>query len=113
MVIASIRERRRWCDSLAATSAKTKGPRSSPLIVSTKRLSLYAQPKRSLPATASEAVMVDRNAAETLKEAQALFETVGMPTCNLAFRPDREYSHDLLDLLSYLTREGQAVRSFA
>ncbi len=46
------------------------------------------------------------NSAETLTQALALFETVGMPARNLALRTRREYTRDLRDLLSYLEHQG-------
>jgi len=57
--------------------------------------------------------MATMSAIKTLAQALAQFETIGLPAHTLAFRPHREYSHDLHDLLSYLTSEGQGVWSFA
>ena len=57
--------------------------------------------------------MATMSAIKTLAQALAQFETIGLPAHTLAVRPHREYSHDLHDLLSYLTSEGQAVWSFA
>ena len=43
---------------------------------------------------------------ETLAQALAQFETIGMPARNLAARTRREYSRDLWDVLSYLEQGG-------
>ena len=50
--------------------------------------------------------MEGRSSVETLTQALALFETVGMPARNLALRTRREYTRDLRDLLNYLERRG-------
>ena len=73
---------------------------------------LHAEPK-AVVETGLEAVTAGRITVDTIAQALAQFETIGTPAHNLAFRPHREYPHDLHDLLSYLTREGQAVWSFA
>ena len=56
--------------------------------------------------TGLEAVMADRSTVETLAQALAQFETIGMPARNLATRTRREYSRDLCELLSYLEQCG-------
>ena len=50
--------------------------------------------------------MAHRSTVETLAQALAQFETIGMPARNLATRTRREYSRDLGDLLSYLEQCG-------
>ncbi len=50
--------------------------------------------------------MVDRSTVETLAQALAQFETIGMPARSLAVRTRHEYSRDLRDLLSYLEQCG-------
>ncbi len=49
--------------------------------------------------------MADRSDVDTLAQL-AQFETIGMPTRNLATRTRSEYSRDLRDLLSYLAQQG-------
>ena len=51
--------------------------------------------------TGLEAVMDDRSTVETLAQAVALFETVGMPVRNLPPLTRREYAPDLQDLWSF------------
>ena len=43
---------------------------------------------------------------ETLRQALALFERVGMPARNLSDRSRTEYSDDLLDLIHCLEQQG-------
>ncbi len=50
--------------------------------------------------------MVDRSTVETLTQALAQFETIGMPARNLATRTRHEYTRDLRDFLSYLEHRG-------
>ena len=56
--------------------------------------------------TGLEAVMADRSTVNTLTQALAQFETIGMPARNLATRTRHEYARDLRDLLSYLAQCG-------
>ncbi len=44
--------------------------------------------------------MADRSTVETLSQALAQFETIGMPARNLAVRTRREYSRDLRDVIT-------------
>ncbi len=59
--------------------------------------------------------MADRSTVNTLAQALVQFETIGMPSRNLAARTRHEYARDLRDLLSYLEQCGttrlEAVRS--
>jgi site-specific recombinase XerD len=48
---------------------------------------------------------------ETVRQAVALFEVVGMPARNLAARTRREYQNDLHDLVKVLN--GRGVRAVA
>ncbi len=50
--------------------------------------------------------MAGRSTVETLAQALAQFETIGMPARNLATRTRREYARDLRDVLSYLEQGG-------
>ena len=50
--------------------------------------------------------MDSRSNVETLAQALAQFETIGMPARNLATRTRREYSRDLWDVLNYLEQGG-------
>lgn len=50
--------------------------------------------------------MDDRSSVDTLAQALAQFETIGMPARNLAVRARREYARDLRDLLGYLEQQG-------
>ena len=43
---------------------------------------------------------------ETLDQALAAFETVGMPAKNRAVRTRREYRDDIRDLLTFLSARG-------
>jgi hypothetical protein len=45
--------------------------------------------------------MADTITVDTLAQALAQSETIGMPARNLAFHLHREYAHDLHELLSY------------
>src|SRR3954447_6487273 len=56
--------------------------------------------------TGLEATMASRSTVETLAQALAQFETIGMPARNLAARTRREYSRDLREVLSYLEQNG-------
>ena len=56
--------------------------------------------------TGLEAVMAGTITVETLAQALAQFETIGMPARNLAVRTRREYSRDLREVLSYLEQGG-------
>jgi site-specific recombinase XerD len=51
-------------------------------------------------------VMAEIGPIETLREALALFERVGMPARNLSSRTRAEYKNDLSDLISFLERQG-------
>src|ERR671933_427091 len=48
--------------------------------------------------------MPDVSEVETVDQAVAVFETVGMPAKNLAARTRREYASDLHDLVAFLVR---------
>ena len=50
--------------------------------------------------------MADRSTVETLPQALAQFETIGMPARNLATRTRREYARDLRDAINYLEQCG-------
>ena len=50
--------------------------------------------------------MAGRITVETLGQALAQFEIIGMPARNLAARTRREYSRDLREVLSYLEQSG-------
>ena len=50
--------------------------------------------------------MAGRSTVETLAQALAQFETIGMPARNLATRMRREYARDLRYVLSYLEQGG-------
>ncbi len=78
---------------------------SSPLAVLNKSCPLYAEPK-AVFGTGLEAVMAGRITVETLAQALAQFETIGMRARNLATRTRREYARDLRDVLSYLEQGG-------
>jgi site-specific recombinase XerD len=53
-----------------------------------------------------EDIITNIGGVETLKQALALFETVGMPARNLSERTRTEYSNDLLDLIEFLEKRG-------
>ncbi len=50
--------------------------------------------------------MADRSTVDTLPQALAQFETIGMLARNLAPRTRREYSRDLRDVITYLEHGG-------
>ncbi|HSH80639.1 MAG TPA: site-specific integrase [Herpetosiphonaceae bacterium] len=50
--------------------------------------------------------MVDRSTVETLAQALAQFETIGMPARSLAVRTRCQYARDLRELLGYLADRG-------
>ncbi len=50
--------------------------------------------------------MAGRSTVETLTQALAQFETIGMPARNLAARTRHEYARDLRDLVAYLEYRG-------
>ena len=56
--------------------------------------------------TSLEATIASRSNVEALAQALTQFETVGMPTRNLATRTRRECVRDLRDVLSYLEQGG-------
>lgn len=76
--------------------------------MSTRGCALYAEQKAVFE-TGLEAVMDGRSTIDTLDQAMAQFETIEIPERTFALCTHREYSHSLLDLSSYLTREGQAL----
>ncbi len=52
--------------------------------------------------------MAGRSTVDTLAQALAQFETIGMPARNLATRTRREYARDLRDVITYLEHCGIA-----
>lgn len=56
-------------------------------------------------------IMQETDEVETVRQAVALFEIVGMPARNLAARTRGEYANDLHDLVRFL--DGRGVRALA